>query len=58
MRGQGDALGQIVFGPAMGAFATIATIRVALMGVAALLLVPTPLFIFSARHERVKKPRA
>ena len=58
MRGQGDALGQIVFGPAMGALATIATIRVALMGVAALLFVPTPLFIFSARHKGVKSARA
>ena len=58
MRGQGDALGQIVFGPAMGALATIATIRVALTGVAALLFVPTPLFIFSARHKGVKSARA
>ena len=58
MRGQGDALGQIVFGPAMGALATIATIRVALMGVAALLLVPAPLYIFSARREQVKEAKA
>ena len=52
MRGQGDALGQIVFGPAMGALATLTTIRSALMGVAGLLLVAQPLFIFSGRHER------
>ena len=52
MRGQGDALGQIVFGPAMGALATLATIRRALIGVAALLLVAQPLFIVSGRRER------
>ena len=58
MRGQGDALGQIVFGPAMGALATLATIRSALMGVAALLLVAQPLYIFSGRHERDRDSRA
>ena len=52
MRSQGDALGQIVFGPAMGALATLATIRTALMGVAALLLVAQPLYIFSGRQEK------
>ncbi len=58
MRGQGDALGQIVFGPAMGALATLATIRSALMGVAALLLVAQPLYVFSGRRERDRESRA
>ena len=57
MRGQGHALGQIVFGPAMGALATLATIRTALMGVAALLLVAQPLFVFSGRQERDRETR-
>ena len=58
MRGQGDALGQIAFGPAMGALATLATIRTALIGVAGLLLVAQPLYIFSGRHERDRESRA
>ena len=58
MRSQGDALGQIVFGPAMGALATLATIRTAMMGVAALLLVAQPLYIFSGRHERDRESKA
>ena len=52
MRGQGDAVGQIAFGPTMGALATLATIRSALMGVAALLILAQPLYLFPGRGER------
>lgn len=38
MRAQADALGQLTVGPAMGVLATFATVRVALLTVAALLL--------------------
>ena len=56
--GQGDALGQIVFGPVMGAVATAASIQAALMGVAALLLLAQPLYIFSDRREGAEEAKA
>ena len=49
MRGQGDALGQITFGPVMGAVATFTTIRVAFMGVAAMLIPSQVLYILASR---------
>ncbi len=58
IRGQGDALGQIVFGPVMGAVATVASIRAALMGVAALLLLAQPLYIFSNHREGAEEAKA
>jgi DHA3 family tetracycline resistance protein-like MFS transporter len=49
MMGQGDAIGQIAFGPVMGALATITTIRVALTGVAAMLVPPLFLYLLAGR---------
>ena len=51
MRGQGDAIGQIAFGPVMGAIATITTLRIALVGVAAMLVPPQALFLFTRRRK-------
>jgi DHA3 family tetracycline resistance protein-like MFS transporter len=51
LRGQGDAIGQIAFGPVMGALATVSTIRAALVGVAVMLVAPLFLYILTARRE-------
>ncbi len=49
--GQVDALGQIVGGPLIGALATAASLRAALVGVAALLLPALPLYRRAGRLE-------
>ena len=49
MRAQADAFGQVAAGPAMGVVATVATVRAALMVVAALLVPPQAIYAFIAR---------
>jgi len=54
MQGQGDAIGQVAFGPVMGFIATATTIRIALMGVAIMLLPPQILYPLSRRWNRTE----
>jgi hypothetical protein len=44
LHGQANALGQVAFGPVMGAMATLTTVRAALVGVAALLIPPQGIY--------------
>ena len=55
MRGQGDAVGQIVFGPVMGALATVTAIRIALLGVAAMLVPPQAMYVLTNRRNKSPK---
>jgi DHA3 family tetracycline resistance protein-like MFS transporter len=49
MHAQADAFGQVAVGPAMGVVATVATVRAALLVVAALLVPPQAIYAFIAR---------
>jgi DHA3 family tetracycline resistance protein-like MFS transporter len=49
MHAQADAFGQVAAGPAMGVVATMATVRAALLVVAALLVPPQAIYAFIAR---------
>jgi hypothetical protein len=51
MVGQSDALGQTVGGPVLGILGSLTTVRVALVGVAVLLLPTLPLFRLGATIE-------
>ena len=51
MHAQADAFGQVAVGPAMGVVATVATVRAALLVVAALLVPPQAIYAFIARLE-------
>ncbi|MCI0438423.1 MAG: MFS transporter [Chloroflexi bacterium] len=52
MRAQSDSLGQIAAGPAIGAFATATTVRLALLSVAALLVPAQGIYAFAMRRRK------
>ena len=53
--GQADALGQIIGGPVIGAVATLASLRVAMVAVAIIALPQIGLYLYTLRHK-VKVP--
>ncbi len=52
MRAQSDSLGQVAAGPAIGAFATATSVRLALLSVAALLVPAQAIYAFAMRRGR------